>query len=121
MEHRMSSRRTLMPNMEQCLVDIYLADKLVARCPVSNIGIAGLGIVGCPDSLSSGMFLKIVLKAPDSAGLQYLDMNALVIWAEKQQAGLMWAGSGSLTEADHGLGLPSLIANDSRSAIFMEA
>ena len=119
MEHRMSSRRTLMPSMEQCLVDIYLADKLVARCPVSNIGIAGLGIVGCPDSLSSGMFLKIVLKAPDSAGLQYLDMNALVIWAEKQQAGLMWAGSGSLTDVGHRLGLPSLMANDSRSAIYM--
>lgn len=119
MEHRMASRRSLMPSMEQCLVDIYLAEELIARCPVSNIGIAGLGIVGCPDSLSSGMFLKIVLKASDSTGFQYLDMNALVIWAEKQQAGLMWAGSGSLTDVGHRLGLPSLMANDSRSAIYM--
>ena len=119
MEHRMASRRSLMSSTEECLVDIYLADKQIARCSVSNIGIAGLGIDGCPDSLSSGMFLNIILKAPDSARLQYLDMNALVIWAEKQQAGLMWAGSGSLTDVGHRRGLPSLIANDSRSAIYM--
>ena len=54
MEHRMASRRSLMSSTEECLVDIYLADKQIARCSVSNIGIAGLGIDGCPDSLSKG-------------------------------------------------------------------
>jgi len=92
MEHRMASRRSLMPSTEQCLVEIYLADKQIAMCPVSNIGMAGLGIDSCPESLRSGMFLKIIVTAPDSARLLYPDMNALVIWTEDQHAGLMWAG-----------------------------
>jgi hypothetical protein len=97
MEHRMASRRTLMPSTEQCLVEIYLADKQIAMCPVSNIGMAGLGIESCPESLRSGMFLKIIVAAPDSARLLYPDMNALVIWTEDQQAGLMWADRGNST------------------------
>ena len=91
MEHPMARRRSLMSSTEECLVAIYLADEQFARCPVSNIAIAGSAIDGCPDSLSSGMFLNIILKAPDSARLQYLDINALVLWAEKQQAGIRWA------------------------------
>jgi hypothetical protein len=92
MEHRMGSRKSLMPSTEQCLVEIYLADKQIAMCPVSNIGVAGLGIERCPESLRSGMFLKIIVKTPDSVEQLYSDMNALVIWADGKQAGLMWAG-----------------------------
>ena len=104
MEHRMASRRSLTPSTEQCLVEIYLADKQIAICPVNTIGIAGLGIAGlgidsCPETLHSGMFLKIIVAAPDSARLLYPDMNALVIWTDDQQAGLMWAGRGDSTEA----------------------
>ena len=99
MEHRMASRRSLTPSTEQCLVEIYLADKQIAMCPVNNIGVAGLGIDSCPETLHSGMFLKIIVAAPDSARLLYPDMNALVIWTDDQQAGLMWAGRGDSTEA----------------------
>jgi hypothetical protein len=97
MEHRMASRRSLIASIEKCLVEIYLADKKIARCSVSNIGMAGLGIQSCSDSLRSGMFLKIIVTAPDSARLLYPDMNALVIWAEDEHAGLMWAGGGNQT------------------------
>lgn len=71
MEHRMASRRYLMPstehrapNTEQCLVEIYFADKQTPMCPVSNIGMAGLGMDSCPESPRSGMFLKIIVEAP---------------------------------------------------------
>ena len=50
MEHRMGSRRSLIPSTEQCLVEIYLADKQIPMCPVSNIGMAGLGMDRCPES-----------------------------------------------------------------------
>lgn len=94
MEHRLGSRRSLMPSTEQCLVEIYLADKQIAKCPVNNIGMAGLGIERCPEILRSGMFLKITDTTPDSARQLYSHMNARVIWPEGKQAGLMWAGRG---------------------------
>lgn len=100
MEHRMGSRRSLMPSTEQCLVEIYLADKQIAKCPVNNIGMAGLGIERCPETLLSGMFLKIIVTTPASALQLYSHMNALVIWAEGKHAGLMWAGRGD--QADIG-------------------
>ena len=100
MEHRMGSRRSLIPSTEQCLVEIYLADKQIAMCPVSNIGMAGLGIERCPESLRSGMYLKIIVKTPDSAEQLYSDMNALVIWAKGKHAGLMWAGQGDQTQVE---------------------
>ena len=56
MEHRMASRRSLTPSTEQCLVEIYLADKQIAICPVNTIGIAGLGIDSCPEALHSECF-----------------------------------------------------------------
>jgi len=46
------------------LAEIYFADKQIPMCPVSNIGMAGLGMDRCPESLRSGMFLKIIDKAP---------------------------------------------------------
>ena len=78
MEHPMASRRYLMPstehrapstehrtpNTEQCLVEIYFADKQTPMCPVSNIGMAGLGMDSCPESPRSEMFLKIIVEAP---------------------------------------------------------
>ena len=103
MEHRMASRRLLMPSTEECLVEIYLADKQIAVCPVNNIGMAGLGIEHCPEILRSGMFLKIIVTTPDSARQLYSHMNALVIWAEGQHAGLMWAGRGEQTDIGQGI------------------
>ena len=93
----MGSRRSLIPSTEKCLVEIYLADKQIAMCPVNNIGMAGLGIEHCPEILRSGMFLKIIVTTPDSARELYSDMNALVIWAKGKHAGLMWAGRGDQT------------------------
>ena len=63
-EHRAPSTEHRTPNTEQCLVEIYFADKQTPMCPVSNIGMAGLGMDSCPESPRSGMFLKIIVEAP---------------------------------------------------------
>lgn len=95
MEHRMGSRRSLTPNNKLCFAELYLAGTRIAICPVSNIGMTGLGIENCPDQLRSGMFLEIIVKPPDYATRLYSGMNALVIWTENHRAGFMWAGQGS--------------------------
>jgi hypothetical protein len=95
MEHRIGSRRSLILNDELCLAELYLAGRKIAACPVSNIGVTGIGIENSPHQLHSGMFLEVVVKPRSYAAGLYPGMNALVIWTDNDRAGLMWAGQGS--------------------------
>lgn len=94
MEHRIGERQG-----SDISVELYLSGIRIGIFPISNIGVSGFGVSNCHGCLRADMFLQAIANCEDEMA-DYSGMSALVIWAEDDRAGLMWAGK-SNCEADY--------------------
>lgn len=88
MEHRMSGR---IPG--GFVVDVYKAGKKLGVFSVKDIGESGLCLANSGDYLRADKFLQVVIRPSGQKKRVACVMNALVIWATDDYAGLLWASS----------------------------
>jgi len=86
MEHRLNDRLPLAVDAE-----IYKAGEKLGSFSVKDIGTEGLCVENRESQLGLGNFLEVVLPTFGRRTRTNCVMNALVIWAKNEYAGLIWA------------------------------